>query len=144
MDFEIEKNGYLISTDRSKLDLDYVYKWLDTESYWSQGLPRERFDRAIEHSYCFGLYLDEKQIGFARVITDFSESASIWDLFIDSSHRGKGLGKLLVETIMENSYTQDVFNWFLTTENAHTLYEKYGFTTEPNPVLMTRMTDRTF
>ena len=94
------------------------------------GLPPERFPIVIEHSICFGVFLDEKQIGFARVITDQSEFASLWDLFIDEPYRRQGIGQSFLKFIFQHPNLRGIFRWFLMTEDAHGLYQKFGFKTE--------------
>src|ERR1700690_1180552 len=90
---EFRKGTFLVSTDRERLDLDVVYGFL-TECYWAKGIPRDVGDRSIENSLCFGLYAEGKQVGFARVISDYATYAYIGDLVVLDSFRGRGLGKL--------------------------------------------------
>lgn len=131
---------YLYSSAKKKLDLDYVYNLLCVPSKYSTGLPVERFPLVIENSVCFGIYYQGKQIGFARVITDFSEFASLWDVFIDEEHRRKGVGKELMRYVLEHPRLKGIFRWFLMTEDAHGLYQKYGFKAEAyNPYVMMRL-----
>lgn len=131
---------YTLSATKKKLDLDYVYNLLCVPSKYSTGLPSERFPLVIENSVCFGVFHLGKQVGFARVITDFSEFASLWDVFIDDEHRGKGVGKTLMQYIMEHPRLKGIFRWFLMTEDAHGLYQKYGFKTEAyNPYVMMKV-----
>jgi GNAT superfamily N-acetyltransferase len=109
-------------------------------SRYSTGLPPERFPLVIENSVCFGVFFQGKQVGFARVITDFSEFASLWDVFIDDEHRGKGVGKALMQYILDHPRLKGIFRWFLMTEDAHGLYQKYGFKTEAyNPYVMMKV-----
>lgn len=131
---------YVLTADKKKVDLDYVYNLLCVPSRYSTGLPLERFPLVIENSVCFCVYYQGKQVGFSRVITDFSEFASLWDVFIDDAHRGKGVGKALMKYIMEHTQLRGVFRWFLMTEDAHGLYQKYGFKTEAyNPYVMMKV-----
>ena len=92
---------FVISTDNERLDLDLVHGFL-TECYWARGIPREVVDRSIENSLCFGVYRDGKQVGFARVISDSATYAYIGDLFVLESYRGRGLGRWLMECIMQH------------------------------------------
>ena len=126
------KEGYLISTDKNKIDLDYVHGFL-TRSYWTPGIAREKVKRAIEGSMCFGVYQNEQQVGFARVITDQASFAYLCDVFIDEAHERKGLGKWLVETILAYPGLQSLRRVMLATRDAHPLYEKCGFTMLSNP-----------
>lgn len=131
---------YTFTATKKNLNLDYVYNLLCVPSRYSTGLPPERFPVVIENSICFGVFYQGKQVGFARVITDFSEFASLWDVFIDDEHRGKGVGKALMKYLLEHPRLKGIFRWFLMTEDAHGLYQKYGFKTEAyNPYVMMKV-----
>ena len=122
------RGEFLISTDRERLDLDVVHGFL-TNCYWAKGIPREVVARSIEHSLCFGIYDGEgAQVGFARVISDFATIAYIGDVFVLDTHRGRGLGKWLMECISQHPALQDLRRWILTTRDAHGLYSRVGFT----------------
>jgi GNAT superfamily N-acetyltransferase len=123
----MEVDGYDISTDKERLDVAMIHDFLSNRSYWAKGIPLEVVRRSIEHALCFGVYHADAQVGFARVVTDFSTIAYIGDLFILEQHRGKGLGKRLVKTIMEHPGLQGLRLWLLGTQDAHGLYEKFGF-----------------
>ncbi len=123
----MDDEEYEISTDESRLDLTMIHDYLANGSYWAKGIPLDIVRRSVEHSLCFGVYHAGLQIGFARVVTDFATIAYIGDLFILEQHRGKGLGKRLVKTIMEHPGLQRLRLWLLGTQDAHGLYEKYGF-----------------
>ncbi|MCI4667622.1 MAG: GNAT family N-acetyltransferase [Bacteroidia bacterium] len=125
--------GYHVSTDKSLLDLRLIHNYLCNDSYWARGIPIEKVQKSIDYSYCFGVYEEGKQLGFARVISDFATFAYLADVFILPTHQGKGLGKLLVKTIMEDSQLQDLRRWLLATQDAHELYRKFGFENLPNP-----------
>jgi N-acetylglutamate synthase-like GNAT family acetyltransferase len=138
--YEDRYGRYLLSDDTRKLDIGYVYDLLCTPSATSMGLPACRLPKVIKNSLNFGVYEGAKQIGYARVISDYSEFASIWDVFIDESHRSKGLGKALMKVIMEDPKIKGIYRWFLMTENAHGLYEKSGFKRELfNPYFMMKI-----
>src|SRR3954468_10135276 len=125
---ELGRGDFLISTDRARLDLDVIHGFL-TNSYWSRGIPRERVSRSIEHSLCFGVYDGGvAQVGFARVISDFTTYAYVADVFVLESHRGRGLGKALMESIMKHPALQGLRRWSLSTRDAHSLYAQVGFT----------------
>lgn len=131
---------YVFTADKSKIDLDYLYNLLCIPSRYSTGLPPERFPLVIEHSLCFCVYYAGKQVGFSRVITDYSEFASLWDVFIDEEHRGKGVGQALLKYIFEHTQLRGIFRWFLMTEDAHGLYQKFDFKTEVyNPYIMMKV-----
>jgi len=136
-----EKFGeYSLSADKKKLDLQYIYDLLCKPSRYSTGLPPERFPMIIQNSVCFGVYHLDKQIGFSRVITDYSEFASLWDVIITEEYRRQGIGKALMKYIFAHPELQGIFRWFLMTEDAHGLYQKYGFKAEAyNPYIMMKM-----
>jgi GNAT superfamily N-acetyltransferase len=137
---ELQFGDYLLTADKKKLDLDYLYNLLCIPSRYSTGLPPERFPLIVENSVCFVVLYQGKQVGFARVITDFSEFASLWDVYIDDEHRSKGVGKTLMKYVLEHPRLRGVFRWFLMTEDAHGLYQKYGFKAEAyNPYVMMKV-----
>jgi len=123
---EWKKDEYLISTDQSKIDIGVVHNYL-SQSYWAEGIPTETVKRSMEHSLCFGIYKQEKQIGFARVISDFATFAYLADVFVLGEERGKGLSKWLMEIIMDHPQLQGLRRFTLATRDAHGLYEKFGF-----------------
>jgi GNAT superfamily N-acetyltransferase len=123
---------FSISTDKSRLDLDLIYGYL-TLSYWAAGIPRGVVERSIQNALCFGLFEGIKQVGFARVISDFATFAYIGDLFVVESHRGQGLGKKLMQAVMEHPQLQGLRRWSLVTRDAHGLYKQFGFTPLENP-----------
>jgi N-acetylglutamate synthase-like GNAT family acetyltransferase len=123
---------FLISTDRSKLDLDVIHGFL-IRSYWAEGIPRETVMRAIENSLCFGVYNGAEQVGFARVISDFATYAYLADVFILEQYRERGLGKELIATVMAHPDLQGLRRWSLGTRDAHGLYAQFGFTRVDNP-----------
>ncbi|MGZ4815932.1 MAG: GNAT family N-acetyltransferase [Terriglobales bacterium] len=119
---------FLCSTDPARLDLDVIHGFL-TNSYWAKGISREVVARSIEHSLCFGVYDGSgAQVGFARVVSDFATYAYVADVFVLESHRGSGLGKLLMESIVKHPELQGLRRWNLTTRDAHALYTQFGFT----------------
>lgn len=137
---DLVSGDYVFTADKQKLDLQYAYNLLCIPSRYSTGVPPERFPLLIENSVCFSLLYQGKQIGFARVITDYSEFASIWDVFIDEDHRKKGLGKTLMKYVLEHPRLVGIFRWFLMTEDMHPLYTKFGFKTEAyNPYVMMKV-----
>ena len=129
---QFENNGYLINTDKSKLDYEVVHNFI-TNSYWAKGISFQDLKKSIENSLCFGVFKKESQIGFARVITDYSRLAHLADVFILKEYRGLGLGKWLMENIMNHSELQSIKNWTLLTEDAHGLYGQFGFQNLKNP-----------
>ena len=123
---EFAKEGYLISSDPNKLQMDVIHKFL-TNSYWAKGISLETVIKSVKNSYCFGVYKDNTQIGFARLITDYSTFAFLADVFIIEQHRGKGLSKWLMKIIMDLPELQGLRTWMLKTKDAHGLYEQFGF-----------------
>ena len=125
---EIRKDDYTISTDPSRLDLRWIHNFLANDAYWSRGIPFDVFEKSVANSLCFGLYDKDQQIGFSRVISDFSTFAYLADVFIAPEHRQQGLGKWLVECILNHPELQGLRRWMLATRDAHDLYRKFGFT----------------
>ncbi len=115
-----------ISTDKTKLDIPFIQRFLK-DIYWTAGRTKEEVQTTIDHSFCFGIYLDDQQIGFARVITDYVVFAYMMDVFIDEAHRGKGYSSILIEAMMNEPQLQNVKIWRLATRDAHLIYEKFGF-----------------
>ena len=116
----------IVSDDKSKLDVGLIHKFLTT-SYWAEGRTIEQVKNSIEHSICFGVYKDDKQIGFARVLTDCTVFAYLMDVFILEEFRGNGFSKLLLNTIFEDDRFKSVKKWLLATKDAHSLYAQFGF-----------------
>ncbi|BAU54564.1 acetyltransferase GNAT family protein [Mucilaginibacter gotjawali] len=127
------KKGYLISTDKSLLDFNSIYQYLSEESYWAKGLPAERLAMAIENSMCFGIFKENRQAGFARVVTDKATFAYICDVFVLPGYRGIGLSKWLIQSITEHPELQGLRRWSLATADAHGLYSQFGFTQLSRP-----------
>jgi GNAT superfamily N-acetyltransferase len=121
------QGDFLISTDKALLQVDTIQAFLSEDSYWAKTRTREQTERAIENSICFGLYQGGDQIGFARVVTDKATFAYLGDVFILHSHRGGGLGKWLMETVVSHPELKGLRRWVLATRDAHDLYKKYGF-----------------
>lgn len=124
---EYRKDGFLLSTDRGLLDLDLIHRYL-TECYWAKGIPREIVARSLQNSLCFGIYELKRQIGFGRVISDFATYAYIGDVFVLDPFRNRGLGKWMMECIMQDARLQGLRRWSLLTRDAHGLCKQFGFT----------------
>jgi GNAT superfamily N-acetyltransferase len=127
------KDGFCISTEKARLDLKAIHHFLSKEAYWSLNIPMSRVEEAVEHSLNFGLYFREKQIGFARVISDFSCIAYVGDVYVLPEFRGKGLSKWLMQTIMDYPELQGLRRWILSTADAHGLYKQFGWVPVANP-----------
>ncbi|NRT15987.1 GNAT superfamily N-acetyltransferase [Flavobacterium sp. 28A] len=124
-----------ISTDKSKLNVPFIQEFLK-DIYWAAGRTIEEVQTTIDHSFCFGVYLDDKQIGFARVITDYIVFAYVMDVFIDEAHREKGYSSILIDAMLKEPKLQYVKIWRLATADAHFLYEKFGFALLARPERM--------
>lgn len=121
-----------ISTDKSKLQIEVIHQFL-TNSYWAEGRTMDDVKKTIEHCLCFGVYHDDKQIGFARVLTDFTVFAYIMDVFILPEYRGKGFSKQLMKAINEDPRLKSCKVWMLKTRDAHGLYKQFGYTELGHP-----------
>jgi len=123
---EWTRGEYTISTDRLRLDVDVIHGYLD-RSYWAAGRPVDVVRRSIEHSVCFGIYKQDQQIGFARVVTDYATFAWVADVFVLEEFRGLGLSKWLMEVMTTHPDLQAFRRWALATKDAHGLYRRFGF-----------------
>src|SRR5436189_6243798 len=124
---------YEIDTDKRRLDLAGIHRFLSQEAYWAKSRTLEQTLTAIENSLCFGLYHGREQVGFARVVTDRATFAYIGDVYVLDGHRGRGLSKWLMQTIVEQPDMQNLRRWLLATKDAHGLYAQYGFETLVHP-----------
>jgi len=124
--FETHRDPFTISTDPARLDMNAVHNFL-TRSYWAGTRPREYTDAAFANSLVFGIYEGCHQIGMARVVTDTIIVAYLCDVFIHEDFRGHGLGKWLMQTVLEHPDLKFVRRWLLTTNDAHGFYKQFGF-----------------
>ena len=124
---EVRHEEYLISTDKARLDVDSIQRFLAEESYWAQERTIEQTKTAIENSICFGLYLGERQIGFARVVSDKATFAYVGDVYVINEFRGRGLSKWLMNVIVGHQELQGLRRWVLATRDAHGLYRQFDF-----------------
>ena len=131
--YNLNEKPFQISTDPARLDLDVIHHFLANEAYWSPGVARQKVERYMKHSLCFGLYTGQEQIGFARVISDFTTFAYLADVFVLRPFRGQGLGKWLVQTILAHPELQGLRKFTLNTQDAHDLYRQFGFDNDPKP-----------
>jgi GNAT superfamily N-acetyltransferase len=137
--YEIDKEQFFISTDKNKLDVTFIHNYLSKETYWAKNIPIQIVQKSIDGSFCFGLFVAEnvlevtqinatgRQVGFARVVTDYATFAYLADVFIIDNYRGKGLSKRLMETIINHPELQGLRRWMLATKDAHGLYAQFGF-----------------
>jgi len=129
---ERRRDNAIVSSDPACLDMDVIYGFL-SRAYWCEGIPRDVLERAVRNSLCFGVYIDGAQVGFARVVTDRATFAYLADVFILEPHRGRGLSKLLMETIMSHPDLQGLRRFTLATRDAHGLYRQFGFKSPKMP-----------
>lgn len=122
-----QRDGYEVSTDRARLDLDAIHDFL-VQSYWARGIGRELMERGIGNSIPFGLYAPAgAQVGFARVVSDRAQFAYLADVYVLPAHRGRGLGIWLVECVLSHPELAAMRRWMLATQDAHELYRRFGF-----------------
>jgi GNAT superfamily N-acetyltransferase len=125
----LKPNEFQITSDKTRMDLAAIHRFLSEEAYWAKNRTIEQTRTAIENSICFGVFRGKEQVGFARVITDKATFAYLGDVFILNEFRGRGLSKLLMQTIVEHPELQGLRRWILATKDAHGLYEQFGFST---------------
>ena len=140
---EYRRGKYGIDTDKEKLDVGLVHRYLSEESYWAKGRTRAQVETTIEHSLCFGVYHeDEGQVGYARLVHDGLTVAYLADVFVLEGHRGQGLGKWLVETVLAHPPVGHIRRWMLFTQTAQALYGRYGYAALEDPnVFMLRLNE---
>jgi nitroimidazol reductase NimA-like FMN-containing flavoprotein (pyridoxamine 5'-phosphate oxidase superfamily)/GNAT superfamily N-acetyltransferase len=136
---EWRRDELVISTDRSRLDREFVHAFLSREAYWALGLTEARFARGLEHSLCFGMYRGTTQLAFARVVGDFARFAYLADVFVREDERGKKLGSWLIECVLAHPELAHITRWLLGTRDAHGLYERFGFRAAPQTRYMVRI-----
>jgi len=130
---EIVFDNFIITTDKSKMDIIAIHDFLSKYSGWSNNIPFDRVKTSIENSLNFGLFHNDKQIGFARVISDYSTIAYLGDIYVADNYRGQGLSKKLMDCVMTHPNLQGLRRWILLTSTADWLYKKYGFIKIPKP-----------
>jgi GNAT superfamily N-acetyltransferase len=130
--FEVVRGCFSVSTDPARLDVAAIHTYL-AHSYWAEGIPQDVVARSLQGSLCFGLYEEELQIGLARVITDFATFAYLCDVYVLEAYRGRGLGRWLLDTVMQHPGLQGLRRFSLVTRDAHRLYTAYGFATLAQP-----------
>lgn len=118
---------FIITTDKSKLDRELIHRFLREESYWAQNIPRDLVDLAIDNSLTFAAFDGERQIGFARVVTDYAVFAYVGDVFVLPGYRGRGASKQLMHAVRTHPSLQRLRRWHLLTRDAHGLYKQFGF-----------------
>ena len=123
---------YEVATDAARFDVDLIHTFLRS-TYWAANMPRSVLEKSIRHALCFGVFAGSKQVAFARVITDYATFAYLSDLFVVPEHRGRGVSKLLVRSILAHPELQDLRRFVLATKDAHGLYAQFGFKPLANP-----------
>ncbi len=129
---EWQQHEFTISTDPQRLDIAFIHGFL-SQSYWAKNIPVEVVQRSVNGSLVFGVFRQQQQVGFARVITDKATFAYLADVFIDKTFRGHGLSKWLMQVIMEHPDLQGLRRFMLATRDAHGLYRQFGFTAITSP-----------
>lgn len=128
-DIDYHFSDYHLSSDKKKMQWHVIHQWLANHSYWAQNIPFERVKSAGEHSFAVGIFHSESQIGYARIVTDYTSFGYIADVFIIEEHRRRGLSKILLECIMNLDWVKELRRLMLYTDDAHGLYRKFGFKT---------------
>jgi N-acetylglutamate synthase-like GNAT family acetyltransferase len=128
----MQADSYEISTDRERLDVGLIHEFLRS-SYWARGVPREVVEKSIRNSLCFGAFLGRRQVGFARVVSDFATMAYVADVFVLPAHRGRGVSKRLMQVILAHPELQGLRRVLLATRDAHGLYDQFGFEALTHP-----------
>ncbi len=123
----LEKDGYTITTDKEKMVIDDIHRWLSEEAYWSKGIPFDLVKTAFDHSFCVGVLCEGRQVGYARLVTDYASFAYLADVFVEEAHRGKGLSTAMMDVLLGMPWVKHLRRMMLSTIHAHGLYEKYGF-----------------
>jgi N-acetylglutamate synthase-like GNAT family acetyltransferase len=120
--------GYAILTGPKVMQVERIHRWLNECSHWSQGIPFSTVEAMVKNSFCVGVFYYGEQIGFARLITDYTAIAYLADVYIEEDHRGRDLSKRMMEAIMSEPWVKNLRRLFLSTKDAHSLYAQYGFT----------------
>jgi GNAT superfamily N-acetyltransferase len=126
-------SSFQVSTDRTRLDVPMIYRFLSESSTWAVGVTRTVVERSIENSLCFGGYLDGRQVAFARVVTDYATFANLCDVFVVPEYRGRGYAKQLIRVVMEHPSLQGLRRFTLYTSDSHSLYARFGFAPPQKP-----------
>lgn len=130
---EISNQVIEIKTGFENMDINAVHQFLSKESYWAKGIPMETVSVALKNSFCIGLFEDEKQIGFARLVTDYATFGYLADVYILKEYRGKGFSKMMIKYLLELDFAQGLRRTLLATLDAHSLYRQFGFQSPENP-----------
>lgn len=123
----ISYSGYTITTDKVEMKIEDIHQWLSEEAYWSKGIPMEKVRTAFDNSFCIGVIWEGRQVGYARLVTDYATFGYLADVFVAEPHRGKGLSKKMMEVIFGLDWVKGLRRMMLATIHAHGLYRQYGF-----------------
>lgn len=129
----IKHNGYTITTDKSLMDVPAIHKWLSEESYWVKDIALHNVKKSFDNSFCIGILLDNEQVGYGRLITDYASFAYMADVYVKAEHRGKGLAKMMIKIMLSQDWVMGLRGVMLGTRDAHDLYRQFGFTELPDP-----------
>lgn len=140
--FTESRDGLVLTTDRARLPLDTIHRWLAEESYWARGIPRDVFERSVANALPFAIYEDDTLVAFARVVSDQATIAYLGDVFVLPAWRGRGLAKWLVDAIHRHPDLQGLRRWILLTRDAHALYARAGWTAIEDPARWMEMRPR--
>jgi GNAT superfamily N-acetyltransferase len=122
-----QRGEFEITTDQARLDLDVIHDYLARQSYWARGIPRPTLEKSVRNSLCFGLFEATRQVGLARVVSDYATIAYLGDVFVLPEYQGRGLAQWLMQCVVAHPDLQNLRRWILVTKDAHGLYRKYGF-----------------
>lgn len=124
---------YIITTDKNLMNIQDAHKWLSERSYWCAGIPYEVFKKAFDNSFCIGAMINGQQVAFGRLVTDYATYAYLMDVYVDEAHRGKGIGKKMMELLMDQEWIKGLRAISLATKDAHELYRQFGFAESKYP-----------
>jgi GNAT superfamily N-acetyltransferase len=130
---EITSGEFTISTDKGRLDVDLIHRFLTEEAYWAANRTPQQTRTAIENSLCFGAYLEDRLVGFGRVVSDHATFAYAGDVFVLGEYRGRGLSKSIMQAMVSHPELQGLRRWILATRDAHGLYEQFEFSSLRHP-----------
>lgn len=128
-----DHSGYHFTSDKSRMQWDVIHHWLTHESYWAKGIPLDKVKSAGDHSFTIGIFRSERQVGYARIVTDYTSFGYLADVFIIPEHRQKGLSKVLLRCIFDLDWVQELRRFLLCTHDAQGLYQKFGFAPLSHP-----------
>lgn len=123
----MSSQDFCLTTDKSRLDIAGIHRFLTEESYWAAGRTLEQTRTAIENSICFAIFAGDEMAAFGRVVSDKATIAYVGDVFVKEPFRGRGLSKMLMQAMISHPELQGLRRWILATRDAHGLYEKFGF-----------------